>query len=194
LDKEALYEFFRALDRSKFIDSEYRDMAKIDRPLPIGYGQTISQPTLVAQMTYLLSPYENCSVLEIGTGSGYQTALLAQFSGTVYTVERIAELQEKAKIRLLKLGFRNIFYKTGDGSEGWAEHAPFDRIIVTAAAEKLPQDLVEQLSCGGRMIVPVGPQGLQELLLVVKDGGGKVSTEPLGQVVFVEMKGKYGWS
>jgi protein-L-isoaspartate(D-aspartate) O-methyltransferase len=145
-------------------------------------------------MTRLLSPEKDSRVLEIGTGSGFQTALLAKMSAQVYTVERIAELMEKAKKRLEALGFTNIFYKAGDGSMGWQEHAPFDRIMVTAAAGILPDELVGQLAPGGRMVIPVGPPSVQELKLITKSDDGSIHEESMGLVRFVELKGKYGWA
>jgi len=188
-----LYEFFKKLDRSIFIDGEYKEYAHYDSALPIGHGQTISQPTLVYSMTAQLELDKDCRVLEIGTGSGYQTAFLAEFAKEVYTVERIEELSLRAQERLKALGYGNIRYKIGDGSEGWKEYAPFDRIIVTAAAGKIPDPLVEQLAPGGRMIIPVGNKGLQQLLLICKDDKGNVNTKHLENVIFVELKGKYGW-
>ena len=193
MDYQDLLEYYSQLDRSKFLDGDLTEYAAIDTPLPIGYGQTISQPSLVLEMTHLLLPERDNRVLEIGTGSGYQTALLARFSKEVYTVERIKELSERAKKRLDGLGLNNIYYKVGDGSEGWAYYAPYDRIIVTAAAGSLPDDLLDQLADGGRMIVPVGPKGLQELKIINKEKNGMLKTEDGGRVVFVEMKGKYGW-
>ena len=189
-----LNDFAGRLDRAYFIDNEYKQYADYDQPLPIGYEQTISQPSLVLQMTYILSPDMDSSVLEIGTGSGYQTALLAEFSGEVYTIERIGALAEKAKDRLDGLGYTNITFMTGDGSIGWEEHAPYDRIMVTAAAAKLPQELIKQLAAGGRMVIPVGPRGCQELMLVEKDRNGEIYEKIIEEVVFVELKGKYGWS
>lgn len=194
MDKQALIDFFRCLDRSFFIDNEYKEYADQDRPLPIGFGQTISQPSLVLQMTYLLDLTPDCKVLEIGTGSGFQTALLAQFSGAVYTIERIPELAGPAREKLEQLGYKNIFYKIDDGSSGWIEHAPYDRIIVTAAAEKLPLDLIEQLAPRGRTLIPIGSAGFQELTLITKDQQGKIHCSEVGGVTFVEMKGKYGWT
>ncbi|MBP1920953.1 protein-L-isoaspartate(D-aspartate) O-methyltransferase [Youngiibacter multivorans] len=191
---EDLKAFAERLDRAYFIDNEYKQYADYDQPLPIGYEQTISQPSLVFQMTYILSPEKGSRVLEIGTGSGYQTALLAEFSGEVYTIERISALAEKAKKRLLGLGYTNISFMTGDGSLGWEEHAPYDRIMVTAAAAELPQELLRQLAAGGRMVIPVGPRGCQELMLVEKDINGEIFTRIIEEVVFVELKGKYGWS
>ena len=194
MDKQALLDYFRSLDRSFFIDCEYKEYADQDRPLPIGFGQTISQPSLVLQMTWLLDLNPDAKVLEIGTGSGFQTALLAQFSGAVYTIERILELAAPAREKLEQLGHKNIFYKIDDGSAGWIEHAPYDRIIVTAAAGKLPLDLVEQLAPGGRMLIPIGSAGFQELTLITRDQQGKIHTSEVGGVTVVEMKGKYGWT
>ena len=194
MDCDELVAFYNRLDRSYFIDNDMKLFAAIDSPLPIGFGQTISQPSLVLEMTRLLNPDTGCKVLEIGTGSGYQTALLAQFSRAVYTIERISELAEKAKERLAGLGFSNIFFKTGDGSEGWPENAPYDRIMVTAAAGSVPTDLLDQLAHGGRMIIPIGPESLQDLQLISKDDAGEIRIESVGMVRFVEMKGKYGWS
>ncbi|NTV89008.1 MAG: protein-L-isoaspartate(D-aspartate) O-methyltransferase [Clostridiales bacterium] len=193
MDEQELERFYKSLDRRIFLNSENRDHAKIDGPLPIGFGQTISQPSLVFEMTRLLAPEKDSRVLEIGTGSGYQTALLAEFSGKVYTVERIPELAALAQKRLDLLGFSNIEYKTGDGSDGWKENAPYDRIMVTAAAGRLPEELLNQLAEGGSMIVPVGPAWTQELLLVKKARDGGVTANSIEKVVFVEFKGKYGW-
>lgn len=162
-------------------------------PLPIGRGQTISQPSLVADMTLMLNPQNDSRVLEIGTGSGYQTAFLAEFSKEVYTIERFREFTDKARERLQTLGYHNVFYRTGDGSEGWPEQAPFDRIIVTAAAGKMPDSLVAQLAADGRMIVPVGGPDVQVLKLVCRDAAGIVSVRDAEMVRFVEMKGRYGW-
>lgn len=192
-ENNSLNLFFNRLDRSLFLNEDYKELAERDRPLPIGYGQTISQPSLVCWMTQLLDLDKSHKVLEIGTGSGYQTAFLAEFSAQVYTVERIAALSNKAQIRLAELGYSNIQYKIGDGSEGWNEFAPYDRIIVTAGAGNLPEPLVNQLKLEGRMLIPVGIKEVQELLLVQKDETGKVTTEPVDRVIFVELHGKYGW-
>ena len=193
MDNEKLRAFFRSLDRSLFVEGSLKPVASIDRPLPIGFGQTVSQPTLVLDMTATLELDKNCRVLEIGTGSGYQTAFLAEFAGEVFTVERIPELSEKARERLARLGYSNIRFRTGDGSLGWAEHAPFDRIIVTAAAGSIPPKLAAQLKNSGRMLLPVGPPGLQELTLVTKDKNGVIGTQALYAVTFVELVGDYGW-
>ncbi len=191
--KEDITDFFKRLDRSFFIDNEFKDLVGLNRPLPIGFGQTISQPSLVLEMTLELALDKNCKVLEIGTGSGYQTALLAEFSKAVYTVERIPELSKNAKHKLNMLGYRNIFYRIGDGSQGWEEHAPFDRIIITAAAGKMPEKLMGQLKPEGVAIAPVGPRGCQDLLKIRKDNNGAIKPESLGKVTFVEMKGEYEW-
>lgn len=188
---EALLQFFTSLDRSLFLGMQYKGLAKLDRPLPIGLGQTISQPSLVLYMTQQLDLKKNQKVLEIGTGSGYQSAFLAEFCAELYTVELLASLQKQAKERLLGLGYHNIHYKVGDGSLGWAEHAPYDRIMVTAAAKRMPLPLIEQLAPGGIMIIPVGPLGWQELMQVTKDSEGNIEQKKLLDVAFVELVGKY---
>jgi protein-L-isoaspartate(D-aspartate) O-methyltransferase len=193
MDNEALWSYFEKLDRTLFLDEEYKPLASVDGPLPIGYGQTISQPSLVAEMTRILDVGPDCTVLEIGTGSGYQTALLAHFAQKVCTIERIAELSIAAKARLEQLGFSNIQYKIGDGSLGWPEHAPYDRIMVTAAAARIPDELFTQLKPSGRMIIPVGPPSWQQLLLITKDAQGLMHQHPVEDVRFVELHGKYGW-
>lgn len=190
MDKELL-QFFHSLDRSRFVDNLYKALANIDRPLPIGYGQTISQPSLVVYMTDKLQLDKTRKVLEIGTGSGYQSAFLAEFSKEVFSVELIEDLARKAKERLDSLGYRNIHYKLGDGSLGWPEHAPFDRIMVTAAPQNMPRDLVDQLAPEGIMILPVGPAGWQKLLIITKNKAGEVFEEKLLDVAFVELVGKY---
>lgn len=168
-----------------------KDLAKFDQALPIGFEQTISQPSLVLEMTVALDLQPELKVLELGTGSGFQTALLAAFSGSVYTIERIDQLHQRAKERLAKMEFSNIHFKLGDGSEGWPEHAPFDRIMVTAAASEVPKELLEQLAEGGKMIIPVGNAFSQELRLIEKDASGRVYTTLLNEVLFVPLKGKY---
>lgn len=193
MNKQAVADFYHQLDRSLFIDNEYKSYAGFDMPLPIGLEQTISQPTLVVNMTLALYPDLDSRVMEIGTGSGYQTAFLAEFSKEVYTIERFQEFTVKARERLHALGYSNVYYKTGDGSEGWQEHAPFDRIIVTAAAGKMPDALIEQLADNGRMLVPVGNPRLQALTLISKNSSGSVSIREIEKVRFVELKGRYGW-
>ncbi|HCG64130.1 MAG TPA: protein-L-isoaspartate(D-aspartate) O-methyltransferase [Sphaerochaeta sp.] len=188
---EKLLQFFHSLDRSLFIDNRYKTLAKLDRPLPIGHGQTISQPSLVVYMTAQLQLAKTTRVLEIGTGSGYQTAFLAEFSKEVYTVELRGDLGDSARERLDALGYRNIRYKLGDGSLGWVEHAPYERILVTAAPKRMPEDLIGQLAPEGIMILPLGPPGYQQLLMVTKDKEGGVTQTKLLDVAFVELVGKY---
>ncbi len=194
MEDNDLVRFYEKLDRSFFIDNACKGSASVDAPFPIGFGQTISQPSLVLEMTRLLDLNKGCRVLEIGTGSGYQTAFLAAFAKEVFTVERISIFLEKAKKRLGALGYDNIHFKMGDGSLGWSGNAPYDRIITTAAAKRLPDALIEQLKKGGKMIAPVGPQGCQDLLMISKDSIGAVSISSMGKVAFVELKGKYGWN
>ena len=188
---EALLQFYTSLDRSLFLDTQYKGLAKLDRPLPIGLGQTISQPSLVLYMTEQLQLEKTHKVLEIGTGSGYQSVFLAEFCSELYTVELLSELQKQAKERLLGLGYQNIHYKVGDGSLGWAEYAPYDRIMVTAAPKRMPLQLIEQLAPGGIMILPVGPLGWQELIRVAKDERGEVHQSKLLDVAFVQLVGEY---
>jgi len=182
--------YFEKLDRSFFMDA-LKEFAYMDEAIPIGHEQTISQPSLVLEMTLAIDLQPNSKVLEIGTGSGYQTALLAAFSNSVYTIERIAALHEQAIERLEKAGFTNIHFKLDDGSTGWEEHAPYDRIMVTAAAAQVPRELIDQLAIGGKMIIPVGTPLLQELLLLGKDKDGEIHTTVLDEVRFVPLKGKY---
>ncbi|MCD2138085.1 protein-L-isoaspartate(D-aspartate) O-methyltransferase [Salinicoccus halitifaciens] len=184
---EEIRKYFMQLDRSRFID-EQKELAVLDRPLPIGHGQTISQPSLVLTMTLKLELDSEDKVLEIGTGSGFQTALLSKFSRSVYTVERIKTLHERARERLTDLGYRNIHFHYGDGHEGWEEHAPYDKIMVTAAAEEMPENLINQLAPGGRMIIPVGSFFGQELKLIEKDKKGRVSESTIEHVMFVKFK------
>lgn len=193
MDYKEISDYAASLDRAYFIDNENRIFADVNEPLPIGFGQTISQPSLVVEMSYLLSPERDKTVLEIGTGSGYQTAILAHFSKHVYTAERIPELGKSARTRLESLGFSNISFMIGDASEGWKEYAPFDRIMVTAAAGKMPDELLDQLNNNGIMVIPIGPRGMQELFTVTKGPKGEIHMHAVECVRFVEMKGKYGW-
>jgi len=188
---DRLVSFFRSLDRSRFMEESYQDLAGIDAAFPIRCGQTISQPSLVLYMTDKLRLDHTCSVLEIGTGSGYQTAFLAHFARWVHTVERIGELSQLARSRLTALGYRNISYKTGDGSSGWIEHAPFDRIIVTAAPRFMPNDLIDQLAPNGIMILPLGERGRQRLLRIERSAEGIITNTHLLDVAFVDLVGKY---
>ena len=179
--------------RHLFVPPEIVDRAYDDCPLPIGKGQTISQPYIVALMTEALELDEDSKVLEIGTGSGYQAAILAEIAKEVYTVERIPELLERARKTIESLGYTNIHFKLGDGTMGWEEEAPFDAIIVTAASPDIPEPLVEQLKIGGRMVIPVGSELTQELLKIRKTGEKRIEVESLGGCIFVKLKGKYGW-
>jgi protein-L-isoaspartate(D-aspartate) O-methyltransferase len=174
--------------RHEFVPEEYRDRAYEDRALPIGYDQTISQPYIVAFMTEQLDPQPTDRVLEIGTGSGYQAAVLAQLVAEVYTIEIIAPLAQRAEADLKRLGYTNIHVRAGDGSQGWPEAAPFDAVIVTCAPEKVPQPLIDQLRDGGRMIIPIGPMGDQELVLLRKQGE-QLEKHAVLPVRFVPMTG-----
>jgi len=187
---EDIITYFQKLDRSFFMD-DLKEFAYMDEAIPIGYEQTISQPSLVLEMTLTIDLQPDSKVLEIGTGSGFQTALLAAFSNAVYTIERIEALHERAKERLEQAGFTNIHFKLDDGSTGLDEHAPYDRIMVTAAAAKVPRELIDQLAIGGKMIIPVGTSLHQELLLLEKEKDGEVQKTVLDEVRFVPLKGKY---
>ena len=178
----------REVPREKFVDPNYLAHAYDNGPLPIGFGQTISQPYIVALMTDLLDLTAESRVLEIGTGSGYQTAVLSKLAKKVYTIERVKELAAMAKQRLQDLGYRNIETRCSNGYTGWKEQAPFDGIIVTAAATHIPPSLIEQLKPDGRMVIPVGlPYQHQELMLVSKDKAGKIWTDALLGVAFVPL-------
>jgi len=179
----------REVPRAEFVPADRRADAYANRPLPIGFGQTISQPFIVAVMTDMLALAPESRVLEIGTGCGYQTAFVARLAEQVFTVEVVAELSASAKERLAKLGVSNVEFRVGDGRQGWAEHAPYDAIIVTAAATgEIPPALLEQLKPGGRMVVPTGASMLaQELMLVTKDEGGRIAKRSLFPVAFVPL-------
>ena len=185
-------ETFRKMPREKFIESENGIDAYRDHPLPIGLGQTISQPYMVALMTQSLRLSSKDRVLEIGTGSGYQTAILAELAAEVFTVERIEELSRRAQCIIGDLGYSNVNFKVGDGTLGWEEHAPYDRILVTAGSPEVPQTLVEQLGDGGVMIIPVGERSRQELLRVEKKRG-KIKQRVICGCVFVKLIGEEGW-
>jgi protein-L-isoaspartate(D-aspartate) O-methyltransferase len=176
----------RTVPREEFVPADLRRMAYANKPLPIGYGQTISQPYIVALMTELLDVDADDRVLEIGTGSGYQAAVLAHIVREVYTIEIIEPLGVSAAARFRRLGYGNVRVKIGDGYFGWDEHAPFDAIIVTAAADHIPPPLLKQLKPGGRMCIPVGqPYYPQVLKLVVKDPRGDVTVRDIIPVIFV---------
>ncbi|MEA3211364.1 MAG: protein-L-isoaspartate(D-aspartate) O-methyltransferase [Chthoniobacter sp.] len=175
--------------RHEFVPAEERHLAYSDQPLPIGYGQTISQPYIVAFMTEKLDPQPTDRVLEIGTGSGYQAAVLAELVGEVYSIEIVEPLAHRAETDLKRLGYRNVHVRAGDGYKGWPEAGPFDAIIVTCAPDHVPKPLVEQLKEGGRMIIPVGPPGAQELYYLVKKDG-KLEQRAVLSVRFVPMTGE----
>ena len=177
--------------RHEFVPENQRKLAYEDEPLPIGYGQTISQPYIVAFMIEKLDPKPADRILEIGTGSGYQAAILSRLVAEVYTIEILEPLAKQAAANLKRLGYLNVKVLTGDGYKGWPEHAPFDGIIVTCAPDHIPQPLVDQLRDGGQMIIPVGPPGMQELFLLRKRGT-KVEQTAVLPVRFVPMTGKLG--
>ncbi|MFW6054753.1 MAG: protein-L-isoaspartate(D-aspartate) O-methyltransferase [Thermodesulfobacteriota bacterium] len=178
------------VERHLFVPEKYRDQAYENRPLPIGFGQTISQPYIVALMTDLLDPDPGDTVLEVGTGSGYQAAVLARLVKEVVTIEIIPDLARQARDRFKRLGLENIRAVTGDGYFGYPEAAPYEAIVVTAAGDHIPPPLIEQLKPGGRMVLPVGgPFSVQQLTLVSKTGDGTVRTEHLLPVRFVPLTG-----
>ena len=178
--------------RHEFVPEKLRSLAYANRPLPIGHGQTISQPYIVAIMTELIRVDSHSRVLEIGTGSGYQAAILAELVNEVYSIEIIKPLAEQATERLDRLGYHNVKTLHGDGYYGWDEYAPFDAIIVTAAASHVPPPLIKQLKVGGRMIIPVGSRFMaQELLLVIKEEDEKITTRQVLPVRFVPLTGKH---
>jgi protein-L-isoaspartate(D-aspartate) O-methyltransferase len=177
------------IPRHEFVPERLRSDAYRDYPLPIGHGQTISQPYIVAFMTERLEPKPTDRVLEIGTGSGYQAAVLAELVAQVYTIEIVAELAQRAATDLKRLGYTNVHVRAGDGYQGWTEAAPFDAVIVTCAPERVPQPLIEQLKDGGRLIIPVGRVWNQELVLLRKRGGKLEQTAVL-PVSFVPMTGE----
>jgi len=178
-----------SVPRHKFVPTQYLDQAYENHPLPIGYGQTISQPYIVAWMTELLELQPGERVLEIGTGSGYQAAVLAEMGVEVYTIEIVPELADSAAARLEELGYRDVHVKQGDGYYGWAEYAPFDAIIVTAAPDHLPAPLVEQLTEDGRLVIPIGPQGWVQSLWKFVEVDGELKGYNLGGVQFVPFTG-----
>lgn len=189
---ERVLEAMRKVPRHAFVPEAHQDAAYEDRPLPIGEGQTISQPYMVAIMTQSLELEGEEKVLEIGTGSGYQTAILAELAKEVYTIERIPALLERAQNTLQYLGYKNIFFMIGDGTKGWPGKAPFDGIIVTAGAPEIPQTLLSQLADGGRLVIPVGPRYTQTLYKVTKQGKN-YKEEDITGCVFVPLLGEYGW-
>jgi protein-L-isoaspartate(D-aspartate) O-methyltransferase len=170
--------------RHEFVPIEVQPYAYLNRPLPIGFDKTISQPLMVAVMTDLLELKPDDAVLEIGTGLGYQSAVLAELAGSVYTVEIIDELAQRAVQRLKREGYTNTEVRVGNGYFGWPEHAPFDKVIVTAAPDLIPPPLINQLKFGGRMVIPVGLPDAQQLVVVDKDVNGRIKTKEIMQVLF----------
>lgn len=182
---KAVLTSMKTVKRHLFVPENAISDAYADRPLPIGYGQTISQPYIVAYMTEVISPKPEYKVLEIGTGSGYQAAVLAEIVKEVYTVEIIPELGHAAAARLEKLGYANVHVNVSDGYFGWPEHGPYDAIIVTAAAEFVPPPLLEQLKEGGKIVIPIGSPFMNQMLMLVERKGEKMTTKNLMPVVFV---------
>ena len=190
-DKRVL-DAMRQVPRHLFMPEDMRGLAYCDGPLPIGHGQTISQPYIVALMTELLELHGQEKVLEIGTGSGYQAAILSRLAREVYTIERHAALAQQAEKVLAQLGYDNVMIIVSDGTLGWPEHAPYEAIIVTAAAPDVPQPLLDQLADGGRLVAPVGSRWSQSLVKV-KRQGDLLTRERLTPVAFVPLVGKHGW-
>jgi protein-L-isoaspartate(D-aspartate) O-methyltransferase len=187
--EERLLTAMRKVPREQFVPETMRDRSYSDGPLPIGYGQTISQPFVVAFMTEKLRLRPTDRVLEIGTGSGYQAAILAELAAEIYTIEIVEPLGKKAAQTLQRLGYKNVQVKIGDGYQGWPEHAPFDAVIVTCAPDHVPRPLVEQTKEGGRIVIPVGPAGDQTLYLLEKKNG-QLEQRAVLPVLFVPMTGE----
>ncbi len=193
ISDQRVIDVFRRVPRHEFVPEDVASSAYEDYPLPIGEGQTISQPYMVALMTECLGLKGDERVLEIGTGSGYQLAILAELAREVYSVERVTILADRAANTLRRLGYTNFEVKSGDGTLGWEEHRPYDGIMVTAGAPKVPGNLLRQLREGGKLVIPVGGGFGQVLSIVERKGGGSRATEVCG-CVFVPLIGKEGWS
>ena len=189
---EAVLTAMKKVERHLFVPRNIVSYAYDDRPLAIGYGQTISQPYIVAYMTEAIQPGADFKVLEIGTGSGYQAAVLAEIVKEVYTIEIIPELGNAAAARLKSLEYKNVNTKVSDGYFGWPEHSPFDAIVVTAAAEFVPPPLIDQLKDGGKMIIPIGSPFMNQMLMLVEKKGKKITTKNLLPVVFVPFRRQRG--
>jgi len=178
----------RAVPRHEFVPEDQRAWAYVDTPLPIGHDQTISQPAVVAFMTQVIRPGPGLRVLEVGTGSGYQAAVLAETGARVWTIEIIRALADEASARLRRLGYRSVQVRHGDGYAGWPDAAPFDAIVVTAGADSIPPPLIRQLAPGGRLVMPVGdPWADQQLILLEKDASGRIASRELLPVRFVPL-------
>jgi protein-L-isoaspartate(D-aspartate) O-methyltransferase len=182
----------RRVPRHRFVEEALRERAYGDHPLPIGEEQTISQPYIVGFMTQLLELHGQEKVLEVGTGSGYQTAVLAELARRVCSVERLPRLAERARALLEQLGYDNVWVRVGSGTLGWPDEAPFDRILVTAGGPAVPPPLFQQLAEGGRMVVPLG-DAANQTLTVVEKSAGEMKTRPCGECKFVKLVGKYAW-
>jgi len=191
---ERVLSAMRKVRREKFIPDSLRDRAYGNYPLPIGENQTISQPYIVALMTQALSIKPTDKVLEIGTGSGYQAAILAELASIVYTIERIETLSNRARTNLYSQGYNNIYLIVGDGTKGLEEYAPYDKIMVTAAAPHVPGSLLSQLANGGKLVIPVGNRFVQDLQLVEKAQNGRIYKSSLGGCRFVPLIGDEGWN
>ncbi|WP_279343512.1 protein-L-isoaspartate(D-aspartate) O-methyltransferase [Fundidesulfovibrio terrae] len=189
----AVLSAMRKVPRHLFVEEALKPQAYEDHPLPIGQGQTISQPYVVAWMTELLDVKPGMKVLEIGTGSGYQTAVLAEMGAVVHSVERVPELHQLAKNRLAAMGYGNVHLKLDDGTLGWPESAPFDRILVTAGGPKVPEPYLEQLADPGLLVIPVGPERRSQNLTLVRKQDGKIGRKSVGQVMFVDLVGRHAW-
>jgi protein-L-isoaspartate(D-aspartate) O-methyltransferase len=189
---ERVLDVMREVPRHRFVPEDMWDMAYRDTPLPIGYGQTISQPYIVAYMTQMLHLTPDDRVLEVGTGSGYQVAILSRLANQVYTIERVEELAKCAEQVVRELGYSNVMFRVSDGGYGWPEAAPFDAIIVTAAAPEVPQPLIAQLAEGASLVAPIGPAGYQELVRLTRQGE-KNKVDHLVPVAFVPLVGEHGW-
>lgn len=192
IKNQKVLDAFYKVERHKFLPQDLSSSAYADFPVPIGEGQTISQPYIVALMTECLSLTGQEKVLEIGTGSGYQAAILAELAKEVYTIERFKNLYERAKAILNELGYANIKIQAGDGTLGWIEEAPFDRIIITAASPRIPLPLIEQLKDNGKLILPLG-ESFSQVLTVAEKKKGKLESVEVCGCVFVPLVGKHGW-
>ena len=191
-DKRVL-EAFRKVPRHEFVPKEFAQSAYNDYPLPIGENQTISQPYMVALMTESLNLKGSERILEVGTGSGYQAAILAELAAEVYSIERFQGLADTAKKALDSLGYKNIKIKTGDGTLGWRELAPYDAIVVTAGAPGIPESLIKQLKDKGRLVIPIGESGFGQVLTIIERIGKAVRTSEICSCMFVPLIGKEGW-
>lgn len=191
IDDARVLEAMRKVPRHRFVPEELAAQAYLDQPLPIGHDQTISQPYIVALMTQLARPQPGDRVLEVGTGSGYQAAVLAELAGEVYSIEIVTPLATRAALLLRRLGYANFAVRSGDGYAGWPEHAPFDAIVVTAAPARVPAPLLDQLRPGGRLVIPVGPvHAVQELRVIEKRADGSLDERVVTPVRFVPLTGE----